>query len=180
MWWLKKIIILLLIFIIVLTHLILRDWLEYPLNYFNLTFLFLSATIIIWPQKNNLWLVIPTMLLIEIFSVKPFGINTISLFLSLLITNWLLLNIITNRSILIVLFSGIFSLTLYRLFYYLLLLANQLIEHGGNLIWSEIVLNWLWECTTTISVLVLFYIITNLFTKRFNPSYIVLDHKNIF
>lgn len=179
-WLLKKIMWLALIIIVILLHLALRDWFNYPFNCFNLIFLFLGAAIIIWPQKNNLWLVLPTTLISELFSTTPFGINTISLFISFLITNWLLLNIITNRSILIVLFAGVFSFILYRLSFYLFLTGAQLFGSSTNLFWSEIIISWLWECVLTVGILVLFYILTTLFTKRFNPSYVVLDRKSIF
>ncbi|KKQ41199.1 MAG: hypothetical protein US58_C0004G0036 [Candidatus Magasanikbacteria bacterium GW2011_GWA2_37_8] len=179
-WLLKKIMWLTLIITVIFLHLALRDWFDFPFNCFNLIFLFLGAAIIIWPQNNNLWLVLPTVLISELFSVVPFGVSAISLFISFLITNWLLLNIITNRSILIVLFAGIFSFILYRLLFYLFLIGGQLFGSSIDLLWSEIIISWLWECVLTIGILVLFYLITTLFTKRFNPSYVILNRKNIF
>jgi len=149
-----------------------REFLPYPFNQINIIFAIIIWLIIFTNQINVLWVLLPVSFLVEIFSPALFGVFSAAAFLSLSLVSWFLLNIFVDRSVYIVLLSGILGVLGFRL---LKVLLSGILLKYNFLSSTEILIDWLWEIALTAATLAVFYFFTSLFTKRLHPEYIRLN-----
>lgn len=148
-----------------------KEFLPYPFDQINVIFVAMVWLIILSSRLEIIWLGAPLAFLLEIFSSAPFGLNSFVLLLSFLLVYWLLANFLTNRSFLIVLLLGLIGMTFYRLVF---IAVEQLfgLTSGTNWTWSGALSLYALEVVLTAVALTLFYLLTSLFVKKLNPSYV--------
>lgn len=153
-----------------------RSTLNNYLNVLNLIliiFIFLSC---LNPKEPLIRWAIYSFFIIDLFNPTPFGQQSFSLFISLLTTNWLLLNVFTDRSFYMVLLSGFFATIIYRLFY-ICLSYFSLVIHGvykQEVFFSvkELLIN----ASVNTAALGIIYAISWLFLRRLHPQYVTVKY----
>jgi len=169
----KKILIFLLANCLVLTHLSWRIIFHQPIDLLNIIMTVFLWLIIFNPRQQYVLVATYTLLICELFYTTPFGLESFSQIVALLLANWLLLNIFTNRSLIIIFFTGLISMLVYRLVFILLMYWNSLIQNhplSFSIILIKIFLN---EALITALILSFIYLVTSIFVKRLRPEYIL-------
>lgn len=165
-----------LIFLIFILHIGIANILPYPFNHINVVFLVLAWQIFFDNRPRAIWYLLPLAFLLELFTVAPFGINTASLFISLIFTKWLLDNIFTNRSVYIVFLASVISLTIYRVsFIFFNYLINWFVYHVKIEVF-KFFLDVGVEIVLTSMLMTGFYFVNFFFIKKFNPKYLSDRH----
>jgi len=177
--WIARIIKILAIIIgIILIHICVLDFLPFPFNNTNVIIAAILWIFIFNADIRTLFLIIPAGFFLEILSSTPFGINSISLAISLSVVGWILLHILTNRSVFIVFLSGLIAVIIYRFIFIILLLIF------GSLTWAAlwsgwgIITNLFFEAILTALLLLIGYVVVGYLVKRFRPEYINLRTTN--
>ncbi|MFA7653610.1 MAG: hypothetical protein WCX97_01010 [Candidatus Magasanikbacteria bacterium] len=160
--------------VIVLTQIFVINFLPFPLSAINIAVVAVLWYLMFSLDLQILFLVIPVAFFLEIFSAESFGIIISALVISLAIVGWVLSSVFTNRSPLIVFLSGLISVVLYRVLFFVGLLIFG--DASASIIWSSqnLLSNLFYESVLTASVLVISYLITLLLIKKFRPEYINL------
>ncbi len=174
----KKIIKFILLFLaanlLVLVHILWRTNFNNYLNLVNILMLFFVWVVIVNPRQNNFWWAIYALLLADLFNPTPFGLQSVSQIAALLFINWLLLNIFTNRSLTIVLFSGVLTIIVYRFIYLLLLLTNLSVNNQPTINILDSLKIFSAEAIVNSLILGAIYLISSIFVKRLHPEYITV------
>ncbi len=170
---LKKILIFLLANCLVLTHLSWRIVFHQPIDLLNIIMTVFLWLIIFNPRQQYVLIATYTLLICELFYTTPFGLESFAQIVALLLANWLLLNIFTNRSLIIVFFIGFVSMVVYRLVFILLMYWHALVENESLTISTVLLKIFLNEAVITAIILSAFYLITSIFVKRLRPEYIL-------
>lgn len=170
---LKKILIFLLANCLVLTHLSWRIVFHQPIDLLNIIMTVFLWLIIFNPRQQYVLIATYTLLICELFYTTPFGLESFAQIVALLLANWLLLNIFTNRSLVIVFFVGLISMIVYRLIFILLMYWHSLIQNQPFEISTILLKIFLNEALITALVLSVSYLITSIFVKRLRPEYIL-------
>jgi len=159
---LKKIIkFLLLAFLITLLHILAVSLFPYPLNHINVAVSLLLLIFIITNKEGVIWLAVLVGILLEIFASVTYGINLISLVVSLIFTNWLSMNTFTHRSVHMVFITGIIGTVMYRLiFSTLIFFVSVLNQTDFYLFKGNLLADMGLEILLTGSTLFIFYIIS--------------------
>ncbi len=150
------------------------NFFPWPFNHINIIFIVVILFTVISPQREIFWYYIPLAFLLESFTAKGFGLISLSLLGSLMIIDWFLKKIFTNRSFLIVYLSTAVVILLYRSIFILLLLLTKFLDKApvnyvGLL---EIILNSLMEIFLTPIVTLFIYLIFRLLFKRLGSKYL--------
>jgi|GEM_PF-2478849 len=144
----------------------------FPFNRINIIFLFLILVNNFYPQSRTLWLILPFIFLLEIFSSLPFGLNSISFYLGLLSAHWVLQNLLTNRSVTTVFLSCLISLFIYRFSFLSLLVAFRFFNHTTPSVGLGMMLiDYTAEIIITSSLTALIYFFAVTFIKKLSPRY---------
>ncbi len=152
-----------------------KEFLPYPFNQINVIFAAMVWLLILTAKVETLWYGAPLALLIEVFGSSEFGLNSVLLLFTFILIFWLLTNFFTNRSFFIVLLLGVIGMTFYRtLFIVFNLVFTDTFNDVG---WSgiEILTTYGLETAITAITLTLFYLLTSLFLRKLNPSYISIS-----
>jgi len=152
-----------------------KEFLPYPLNQINIIFVAMAWLLILTGRANVLWYGAPLAFLIEVFGSSQFGLNSLLLLFSFLLIFWLLINYFTNRSLLIVMLLGVIGMTFYRSCYILYHLIFTSGEENINWSLGGIFSLYGIEIIVTTITLTLFYLLTTIFIKKLNPSYISIS-----
>ncbi|PIT88798.1 MAG: hypothetical protein COU29_00240 [Candidatus Magasanikbacteria bacterium CG10_big_fil_rev_8_21_14_0_10_36_32] len=175
-YFLKALAIIILIFTIFVLHIGVANTLPYPFNNINVIFLILAWQIFFNNRPRAIWYMLPLAFLMELFTSAPFGINSISLFVSLISTKWLLDNLFTNRSVYIVFLSSAVSLAIYRLVFITLIYFINFFFYHVKIGVSKFFLDVGVEILFTSILMTGFYFIHFFFIKKFNPKYLSDRH----
>jgi hypothetical protein len=149
--------------------------LPYPFNSLNLVIISLAFVLLFTDWSSALWWSFGVGLMLDLYSFAPFGLNLLSLVITLLVTNFLLINFLTNRSLYsIVILNGVAYLV-YEIIIHSLYLSlafwvgNQLpIVFDFNFFSGQLfglLLN-------LISALILFYFL-NFVSRRYLPFFLI-------
>ena len=171
-YFLKALATIILIFGIFILHIGVANTLPYPFNNINIIFLILAWQIFFNNRPQAIWYMLPLAFLTELFTSAPFGINSISLFVSLIATKWLLDNLFTNRSVYIVFLSSVLSLAIYRLVFILLSYFINLFFYHIKISLTSFFADVGVEIILTSILMTGFYFINFFFIKKFNPKYL--------
>lgn len=168
----------LIFFIVVfIAHIVAANILPYPANHINIILITLFLLAIYSQITYLVWYSLPLMFFSELFCSTPFGVSTISLLVSLAILNWILLNVLTTRTILIVAISSIIILMAYRVIFMILLtIVNMMRDLGGVSISKAILAEFGIEMIVNTATALVIYLIISLFSKR--KRSIVLSDKS--
>ncbi len=145
------------------------------LNLFNILLAVLLWVIISNPRGNYWPYILYVAFVNELFEKTSFGITALPLIFTLLFVHWLLLNVLTNRSLITVFLSGFSALILYRILFigsnFLFYSAAQQAVYGA----VELKL-FLVEAVFTATILTLGYLFSVFFVKRLHPGYVSRGH----
>lgn len=144
----------------------------FPFNGFNSIFFFLICFMVYNNTPRKLWLVVPLSLLLEIFSSTPFGVQTVALFTSLTIVNFLLTNFFTNRSLYNVFLVGAAGLATFHFVFRATLFLYSLVTRTSFILPPQLLLSLGNEILCTSLALALVYALTARRLKRLNPRYL--------
>jgi len=171
----KIIVNIILIFVVVIMQLSFLNGLPAKLNNLNLILIILVFILVLFGLDIAAWWTVGIGLLLDIFSFMPFGIYLVSLSLTIIITNFLLINFFTNRSLysflaLVSIATLIYAVLLTCLSYFVNLLGIKetalVINKNFWLIkFYQLILNLI--ITTTI-----FYLI-NFISKKLRPVFLL-------
>lgn len=165
-------------FLIVAIHLFLTDILPHPYHHFNfaLTFLILYVTIVIDPR--TLWKLLPLIWFEELFSSLPFGVNAAAILIVLLVFNFSLITIFSNRSLPTIILSSISMVFFYRIILWGILKATHFLTLANTITMNTgWILNVIWEILFTTLITALTYFTLTFFLKRLRPEYITALQK---
>ncbi len=174
----QKLLILLMANLLILLHLSWRIIFHQPVNFLNIIMTVFLWLIILNPRQKYILVATYTLLVCELFYTTPFGLESFSQIFALLIANWLLLNVFTNRSLIIVFFTGFVSMVIYRIIFIIFIYWNSLIQNYSNVFSTLLIKMFLSEALITAISLSVIYVATSIFVKRLRPEYI-LETSNI-
>jgi len=165
--------------VILVLHILVRNFLPVPFNYIHIIFLTIILFHIFNPDSSIVFfLLLPTFLL-ELFSVSPFGLNTLALFISLFIINKTLRYLFTNYSYYMVGMISLLGMLCYRVLFSMLIFFSYIFFKTNFSISTETAKEWFYElCLTTIFI-ILFYLLISFFTKRSRPHYVSLNKEMV-
>ncbi len=159
--------------LLILLHLSWRMIFHQPINLLNIVMTVFLWLIVFNPRQQYILIATYTLLVCELFYTSPFGLESFSQISALLLANWLLLNVFTNRSLIIIFFTGLITMIIYRILFILLIYCNSLIQKNSSVIPLALIKIFLNEALITAITLSLFYLISSLFIKRLRPEYIL-------
>lgn len=160
------------ILLIIMAHIFVANFFPSPFNHLNIALSWLILLLTIKLNKKNIWLALIVSYFLEVFSSKPFGIGIAATIITLLVINWFQLNILTNRSELMIFLSLLLGITLYRTLFLMFLTVNNYFSHQQALSYKESIADAGWEISLSSVILFLIYFIGSKFFKRLNPGYI--------
>lgn len=155
--------------------------LPFGISHFNLILVILIFILILGGFKLSLWWAIGAGFLLDVYSFLPFGIYLISLFSMVLLTDFLLANFFTDRSLYSFLALTFFSTLFYSFLFYLLTYIFSFPEikisvFGGKEFWLVLGFQLFFNL---LSVFLLFYIFS-FASKRLKPVFLERSSNNIF
>lgn len=164
---------------LIILHLSWRTIFHQPIDLLNIIMIVFLWLIVFNPRQRYILVAIYVLLICELFYTSPFGLESFAQISALLIANWLLLNIFTNRSLIIVFFIGLITMIIYRLIYIILTYCNSLI-HNHQITFSSILIRTFFnEALITACILSLIYLISSIFIKRLRPEYVLKTSQTI-
>lgn len=147
----------------------LTTWL-FPINSLNLILsLLIFLTIIINYEKALVW-ALGSGLFLEMFTVLPFGLTTMSLILTVISINFLFNNFFTNRSFYSLMILGLFGTLIYNLLIFLFNIL--LIIFGFNLFVSDFLINFVWQPILNLVILAVIFFTYYISTKRLRSIFL--------
>jgi hypothetical protein len=159
--------------VLILLHLSWRIIFHQPVSLFNIIMAVFLWLIVLNPRQLYMSIVLYTLIVCELFYTSPFGVESFAQIFALLLTNWLLLNVFTNRSLVIVFFTSLITMIVYRIIFVILLYLNSVIQNSTTSISSQYFSIFLNEALITAITLSLIYLVSSLFVKRLRPEYIL-------
>ncbi|HOZ56244.1 MAG: hypothetical protein BWY51_00094 [Parcubacteria group bacterium ADurb.Bin316] len=160
---------------LVAVHLAVIKALPYPFNKINFLIIFIIFILFVFGKRLAMFASLIIGLILDFYYFPSLGINTVSLLLTLLLTNFLLVNFLTDKSLYSFLaltstayFSFIASL---HIFYYVVSLGGGL---EANFVFNRYFFNskiygWLFSL---IIATIIFYIF-NYINKRYKPFFLI-------
>ena len=144
----------------------------FPLNHLSLIPLLIFWSLILSGGWTRVVILVCFTFLLDLFNGMPFGINMMATLLSLQVMNWILTNVLTNRSVFIFLISSFLSVLIYRFIYFSTLFLINFFTSTIINIENDFFIVVLMEMIVTTGASVIFYFIFYRIIKSINPSYI--------
>jgi len=118
-------------------------------------------------EKKDFFIPFILGLIVELFSNVAFGIILLSIFITLLLLNWLMYNIFTHLSFYSILFFGIFGTVFYKIIYtFLVVLSNN---YTLQINYNNI-LDLLYELGMSFLIILLMNIVYYFFKNKFKKK----------
>ncbi|OGH88176.1 MAG: hypothetical protein A3J93_00335 [Candidatus Magasanikbacteria bacterium RIFOXYC2_FULL_42_28] len=150
-----------------------------PINHAQIIFAGLTIWLLYSPTKTNLfWMIFLIYWLLDLVSALPFGINTISAFLSFLLLYRLSTRVFTGHSISTAFLLTAIGSVAFRIIYLLTALLWGFIDLTQIVGQNSSLMSIIWEITLTAIVAVIIFLASVFGTRRFNPRYILVDNIN--
>lgn len=147
----------------------LTTWL-FPVSSLNLILsLLIFLTIIVNYHKALLW-ALGCGLFLEIYTVLPFGVTTISLILVVISINFLFNNFFTNRSFYSLIILGITGTLIYNLLVFTL--NFLLIIFGFDPFMPDLLINFVWQPILNLIILTVIFFTYYISTKRLKSIFL--------
>lgn len=151
--------------------------LPYPINNFNLLLSLIIFTTVVLNFELALWYALGAGILIEMFSVYPYGVILISFFITAVLINWLFQHFFTNRSLYSLMVLSVIGIFFYNLL--LLILNYSLYFLKLNIIDIEFnrfyFYHFLWQLGLNLALLVAAFFIFNFIKRKFKLTF-SLEH----
>jgi len=146
------------------------------LNSLDIVFIFFVYLSSVNPRKPYFYWAVYAFLVADLFHSGIFGVNALSKIVALMIINWLLLNIFTNRSITTAFSAGVISIFTFNILFILIsFLAVGFYQESSA--YKEII-----SKSTLISIavnsvfLTLAYALSSLLSRKMKPEYIGIQY----
>ena len=146
--------------------------LPFPYSKINIIFAIIIL-ILFWRGSGTIvWLTFFTHLILEFFMTTPFGVVLFSATMTSLIIFWLYQNFFTNRSWYVSILVSLLTISIFRLFYIILLWLLSNLNIIENVSWVLVFTTIWWEIFfTTIFVLIVYLVLTK-FSRKFSSAII--------
>lgn len=154
-----------LVLLIFIIHIIASNLLLPPFNYLNIIFI-TAISLLIFNKKNLFFYIFFISLLLELFMSTPWCLNTVALILSFIVIDWILLNLLTDRSVVTVLITSLVGMILYRIIFLSLLAVWNFIFSTTLIFDKTIFLDTLIISVVNTIAIILIYFIFRFFMKR--------------
>lgn len=159
-------------FTVFIVHIGLANILPNPWNNLNILLLISIWLIINREYFSFIKYLFIISLISELFHSTPFGLITATLFLTIIIFDWFLLNILTNRFFLMVWVAGFLSTISYQIIFIFLIYIKSYFS-GMHLVLNQgFYMQIIWSSIINGSILTIAYLIYILYHKKYNPSYL--------
>jgi len=158
---------------LILLHLSWRIIFHQPIDLLNIIMTVFLWLIVLNPRQKYILAATYTLLVCELFYTSPFGLESFSQISALLLANWLLLNVLTNRSLIIVFFTGLISMIVYRTIFVILSYSNSILQNNTANISPILIKLFFHEALLTAVTLSVIYLISSIFVKRLRPEYVL-------
>jgi len=162
----------LLVLILFFINFIIVNFLPSPFNQISIIALIIIGFLLFESKNLNIVYFFMLIFLIELFSGLPFGVGLISAISVIYIMKWILNNILTNRSMYIVILAATITTIMYRLIFFALLYIFNFFLGQTTILSNNILINAGWELGMTVIVASLLYISLYRLAKKINPTYI--------
>lgn len=146
--------------------------LPFGLNNFNFILVVLVFILMLSDFKMALWWAMGAGFLLDIYSFLPFGIYLISLFLTILVANFLLVNFFTDRSLDSFMALTFFSTLFYSLLFYLSAFSTGMLGKGVITFNQEFWLNLGIQLFLNLLFVFLFFYVISFVSKRLKPVFL--------
>jgi rod shape-determining protein MreD len=167
---------LILLFFYILLQISLLPSLGYPLNNLNLILSIIIFFIVIVNYKTGLWLAFGGGLILELFSIFPFGVITLSIVITAILVNSFFDNFFTNRSFYSLIILGLIGTFIYN---FLLFFVNSIIyfinpeRNFFDLLNVHYFYNLSWQIILNLAVLSLIFLILNFINRKLKSVFIL-------
>lgn len=144
-------------------------------DYFASFNLLLSIIIILLFLIDFKWVVYFTIisgLVLDIYSSLPFGIFMFSMFFSISISYFLLLNFFTNRSFYSVIFVGLSAILSFNVIFLIFSVITYLFGFSDFYIDKSYWFKLAYQMINTSIILSVLFVIINLFSRKFKPNFV--------
>jgi hypothetical protein len=168
----KNLLIFLLANILILLHFSWRLIFAFPWDLLNIIMLAFLWLIIFNPREKYILIASYAVLICDLFYISNFGIESFSQITALLLSNWLLLNFFTNRSLVTVFLTGFFTMVIYRIAFMVLMFVSASLGEQLKPNWIYLIKNFSAEALVTTIALCLIFLFSSIFIKRLRPEYI--------
>lgn len=123
---------------------------------------------------DALWLGLISGFLLELYALTPFGVILASLLLTLIVTNLLFTYFFTNRSLPALLALGFSGTLIFRSIFFLLNLVLMIkLQINFSFTFRDYILITLWEMISNILILLMAFVLLNLFSKRLKTVFLM-------
>ncbi|MSU75291.1 MAG: hypothetical protein EXS55_02145 [Candidatus Magasanikbacteria bacterium] len=163
-----------LVVVITMIHFIVITFTSSPWNSIHLILASLFCLLIITAQKpiSALAMALIFGFCVELFASTPFGLVSFALLISVIVVSFLLNTIFTNRSILIVFFSGVVGTASYYIILTIGIMTQAFFYKTNFIVTTEFVERAGISILTTSLFFIISYSFISRFTRRLNPRYI--------
>ncbi len=144
--------------------------LPYPWDKLNVIFVALILLVVFRGSGLSVWLVFFSYLIIELYTITPFGITLAAATWGALFCYWFYQHIFTNRSWYAALALSVFTLISYRLLYLIVLSLINLFGDGNLPSLSLLLPMYGWEIFFTTLTVGIFYAIISPFVKKLDTK----------
>ena len=168
---LRSAIIALIVLLIFALHVAAANLLPYPLNRINVI-LISAMWLLIFNRENKIVYIFALSLISELFLSTPFGLNTFAILIACAALEWILLNILTNRFFFMVFLAGLIGAFLFKASFFALFFALKIFGLAAMTMNQTVIINALIELLINAAALMIIYLISLLFVKRYNPKYV--------
>lgn len=139
---------------------------------FNLLLAVLVMLLFLVDIKWIVYFTLISSLLLDIYSSLPFGIFMVSMFFSIVISYFLLLNFFTNRSFYAVAFVGLSAILSFNLIFLIASGSMYLLGLSDFYIDKNYWLRLLYQMINILIILSILFFSINLFSRRFKPNFV--------
>jgi hypothetical protein len=137
--------------------------------------LLLAAVIILINLMDFSWALIFAIiggLFLDVYSGLPFGILTLTLFLTAVVVEILFLNFFTNFSFYSLLLVGLIATLVYNLLFLAIIVVIYFLGWSDFLPGWDFLSKFLWQAVTTELIMIVAYFIINRSSRKFRPIFL--------
>ncbi len=163
----------LVLFLVVFLQLSLVNSWPYSFSRINLILITLILTLFFFSFKRVVMLALALGLLLDIFSFQMFGFYTLTLFLTVILADFLLANWFTNHSAYSFLALTFFATLFYNLVLYSFFYLSNFLSEQHFFLWQANFWRGLgWELIWNLGTIFLFFWVMNLTTTKLKPVFL--------
>ena len=161
-----------LVTVLVFLQLVVLSILPFPFNQLKLPLAMLLWFLAVVGSRGVLLLSLASGFLLELFSVTPFGFGIMALSAAIIVVQFLLSRVFTNRSVPIIFLNSFIGVFMYTMVLFVCLAVYAWITARASWLGLIFFKNAVWSIFLTALITTLFYAISMLFVRRLNPRFV--------